>query len=283
MSLTASDIAAIAAMLDSKIDAKLAAILPTPSAPVTPTVSPESVAVVLPEASEVSAIKGWTPEQLAADLLDPLRNAYTPVVRAALFSRKVDSEYYRLYEPLWRAERARLQGLGVANPGKEAQVNFAARLKIERERLAVRDGGQVGRTMAPVIAAETRRSSGTHSDPTANQAIGNVSRAERAAQLRAEADALENDGNEMNAIIQLDLASGNSKSLTRSAAQKRAGTNPFQFSVDKLVRDAKASGQAKEFVLKWAKDSAAKSPKTSQIVRSKAVKALEALGYTVKA
>lgn len=279
MALTASDFAAIAAMLDAKLDSKLATILPSvPATPIAAPVSQESIAVVVPVATEVSTVKGWTPEQLAADAVDPERNAYTPIVRAALFSRKVDSEYYRLYEPLWRTERERLKAAGISEPGKQAQVNFAARLKIERERLALRDG-QVSGRMAPVISAEMRKSSGTHADPTANQAIGNVSnpdRAARMAELQAEMDRLNMDD------VVLSVIAQPAKSLTRSAAQKRAGTNPFEFSVVKLVRDAKNGSDPAAFVKGWLHDSTLKSPKTSHIARAKAVEALKRLGYTVQ-
>ena len=295
MSLTHDDLAAIAAMLDSIVDSKLAAVVPVMPAPApTPAPAPapdagasmlasvlaQSLDTVVLESSDTTVSKGWTPEQLASDATDPQRNAYTPVVRAAAASRKVDSEYYRLYEPLWRAEKARLAGLGVAHAGKQAQVNFAARLKLERERLAVRDGGVVGVGRVPVIGVETRRSSGTHSDPTANIAVGNVmnpDKAARMAALQAQMDALD-ASDDVTSIASIRPA----KSLTRVAAQKRAGTNPYEASLAILVAAAKASDDPIRHIKAWLADRKVVSPKTVDIDRSKAVKACERLGIQVK-
>lgn len=235
----------ISGALDARLPAQQTVAVPT-------AVPTESQVVVLgnAESSKRTPKQAFTDEQIAAqraaDLLDPNRNAYTVVAR----NRIVGQYRYEDYVPVWTAERDRLVrgGMPKGAANKQAQVNYDAHLKAEAIRLRDRDG--IGKsTMAPVISAESRRSSGTHSDPTANQAIGNVSRQERAAELRRQAEELERE-----ATTEMSTISATPSVKVRSAAsvaQVAVGANPRQRWVDSIVRDAKASGNAGQFIQTW--------------------------------
>lgn len=262
---TSEQLAQLAGIIQNGIQAALA--------PTIPTATPAPVASETPLAFDADSSKGKrrevTAEQLAADLVDPERNEYTPL------ARKYD---FALYEPIWRKERERLLAAGVPKSaaGKQAQANYIARLKIEKARLAARDG--ISRqTMAPTISAESRRSNGTHSDPTANIAIGNVAREEKLAKLRAELAALESESEALSLPVKERKAAS-----ARSIAQRAVNANPFQRSVDKLARDAKASNNAPKFIGDWYTENVKESPARKAIIARTAVEACKVLGIPVK-
>lgn len=228
-------------------------VAPVLAAPVAPTVAPvvggldglrysvtkngQRVAVTLPS----------SPELLARDAADPLRNEYTALARNLTRDARM-----ALYEPIWRRESLKLQatGLGTKAANQAAQSVYNDHLTAERERLFVRDGGKSSALMAPTIAAESRRSVGTYSDPTANMAIANVDREARLAKLRAELAALESDETP-SLIPPIFQAKERVAASQRSLTHKALGTSAYQNTMDKLFRDAGAASSPKDFIVAW--------------------------------
>lgn len=277
---TDEQIAQLAQLIGGALDARLGSqVAVAPAAPV----ATESQVVVLGTAESKSARKArYTGEEIAAqraaDLSDSLRNAYTPLAR-----NRIVGEYdSAAWVPVWTAERDRLVAGGMAKhaANKQARVNVDTLRDIETARLKTRDGLKSGQV--PVVDADKIRSIGAHSDPTANVAIANVDRESRRAELQRQIAAL--DQAESQAAIMAAVATPPAPKVRSAAsvAQAAIGANPRERWVDKLVSDAKASGNAAGFLQNWVKDRKIRYPNSFKNSAQIARVACERLGIATK-
>lgn len=287
MPFTQEDLAALASLIGATVDERLKTLV-TPTVPTAPALAiPSPVALVVP--TEKKERKAPTPAQLAADAADPLCNEYTPLVRFG--------HDYERYAAIWTKLRDQFKASGnlggYASPGKAAQALYGARLKLERTRLAERDKlTGLTATRIPTVDPSRIHSNMPAADPTANAAVRNVlkdERDERIAQLQAEIVDLKQTLDfefgttadpkpYSNPLVELASAIRPRERSAASVAQAAIGANPTQRTLDKLVRDAKASGKPAEFVLNWLKGATETTRKRRQ---GMARQALQLLGVQI--